>query len=95
MPPKQKTSSATDSNVQDTDLILQYIFEMLNDDDVLRKLRLALYPQALVNKIDTLTQTIAELNMKLKKKSRIALKKRLIVLKVSVTTSNNILAGET
>ena len=46
---------------------------MLNDDDVFRKLRLALYPQALANKIDTLTQTIAELNMKLKtKKSRIA-----------------------
>lgn len=73
MPPKWNTSSATDSDVQDTDVILLRFVEMLNVDDVLRKLRLALFHQALADKIDTLTHTIAELNVKLEtKESRIA-----------------------
>lgn len=58
---------------QNTDVILLRFVEMLKDDDVLRKLRLALFHQALADKIDTLTQTTAELNVKLEtKESRIA-----------------------
>ena len=93
MPPKQKSSCATDSDVQNTDVILLRFVEMLND--VLKKLRLALFPQALADKIDTLTQAIAEVNVKLEiKESRIAALEGLIVLRVNVTISNNILAGQ-
>ena len=68
MPKARKTSSVTDSNVCDTDVMLLRFLELLSDDQVVRKLKSALYPQALSDKLDTLTQTIAGLTSQLEGK---------------------------
>ena len=68
MPKARKSSSVTDSNVCDTDVMLLRFLELLSDDQVVRKLKSALYPQALSDKLDTLTQTIAGLTSQLEGK---------------------------
>ncbi|KAK2183379.1 hypothetical protein NP493_314g01009 [Ridgeia piscesae] len=45
--------------------------ELLNDEGVLKTLRSALYPQALSDKLDKLTQTIADLTSQLETKEKI------------------------
>ena len=44
--------------------------ELLNDEEVLRKLKSALYPQALADKLDKLTQTIADMTSQLEGKEK-------------------------
>ena len=48
-------------------MMLRFL-ELLSDDQVVRKLKSALYPQALSDKLDTLTQTIAGLASQLESK---------------------------
>ena len=68
MPKARKSSSVTDSNVCDTDVMLLRFLELLSDDQVVGKLTSALYPQALSDKLDTLTQTFAGLTSQLESK---------------------------
>ena len=65
MPKARKTFSVTDCNVSNTGVMLIRFMELLNDDEVLRKLKLTLFPQALSDKVDTLTQTIASFSSQL------------------------------
>ena len=44
--------------------------ELLNDEEMLRKLKSALYPQALADKLDQLTQAIAGLTYQLESKEK-------------------------
>ena len=50
-------------------MVMKFI-ELLNDEDVLRKLKSALYPQALADKLDQLTQTITGLTSQLGSKEK-------------------------
>ncbi|KAK2162738.1 hypothetical protein NP493_1504g00001 [Ridgeia piscesae] len=68
MPKARKSSSVTDSNVCDTDVMLLRFLELLSDDQVVRKLKSTLYPQALSDKLDTQIQTIAGLTSQLEGK---------------------------
>ena len=70
MPKARKTSRVTDSNVCDTDVMLLRFLELLSNDQVVRKLKSALYPEELSNKLDTLTLTIAGLTSQLENKER-------------------------
>ena len=72
MPKARKPSSVTDSDVGDTEVMLMVMkfIELLNDEEVLRKLKLALYPQALADKLDKLTHTIAGLTSQLESKEK-------------------------
>ncbi|KAK2188867.1 hypothetical protein NP493_117g02009 [Ridgeia piscesae] len=50
-------------------MVMKFI-ELLNDEEMLRKLKSALYPQALADKLDQLTQTIAGLTYQLESKEK-------------------------
>ena len=47
-----------------------WFVELLNDEGVLKPLRSALYPQALSDKLDKLTRTIADLMSQLETKEK-------------------------
>ena len=66
MPKARKPSSVTDSDVGDTE-VMRFV-ELLKDEGVLNTLRSALYPQALSDKLDKLTETIAGLTSQLENK---------------------------
>ena len=66
MPKARKPFSVIDSDVGNTEVV-EFI-DLLNNEDVLRKLKAALYPHALVDKLDKLTQTIAGLTSQLESK---------------------------
>ena len=68
MPKARKPSNATDSDVGNTEVMAMKFIELLNDEEVLRNLRSALYPQALSDKLDKLTRTIAGLTSQLESK---------------------------
>ena len=70
MPKARKTSSVIDSDVCDTDEMLLRFLELLSNDQVVRKLKSALYPEELSNKLETLTLTIAGLTSQLENKER-------------------------
>ena len=65
MPKARKPSSVTDSDVGDTEVMVMRFVELLKDEGVLNTLRSALYPQALSDKLDKLTETIAGLTSQL------------------------------
>ena len=65
MPTAQKPSSVIDSDVGDTDVMVMRFVELLKDEGVLKTLRSALYQQALSEKLDKLTRTIADLTSQL------------------------------
>ncbi|KAK2188495.1 hypothetical protein NP493_130g00004 [Ridgeia piscesae] len=79
MPKARRTPSITDSDVCDTDVMLLRFLELLSDDQVVRKLKSALYRQALSDRLDTLTQTIAGLTSQLESKES-----RIVVLEEQV-----------
>ena len=79
MPKAQKLSSVTDNDVGNTEVMVMKFIELLNDEEVLRKLKSALYPQALSDKLDKLTQTLAGLTSQLESKE-----KRITVLEEKV-----------
>ena len=56
MPKARKPSSVTDSDVGDTEVMAMRFVELLKDERVLTTLRSALYPQALSDKLDKLTE---------------------------------------
>ena len=68
----RKPCNVTDSDVGDTEVMLMVMkfIELLNDEEVLRKLKLALYPQALADKLDKLTHTIAGLTSQLERRGK-------------------------
>ena len=68
MPKARKPSSVTDSDVGDTEVMVMRFVELLKDEGVLNTLRSALYPQALSDKLDKLTETIAGLTSQLENK---------------------------
>ena len=68
MPKARKPSSVTDSDVGDTEVMVMRFVELLKDEGVLKTLRSALYPQALLDKLDKLTETIACLTSQLENK---------------------------
>ena len=68
MPKARKPSSVTDSDVGDTEVMVMKFVELLKDEGVLKTLRSALYPQALSDKLDKLTRTIADLTSQLETK---------------------------
>ena len=64
MSPNQKSRSATEADVSgsmDDDALALCIIELLNDNAVIGKLKKALYPQALSDKIDSQTAQIDRL----------------------------------
>ena len=63
MPKARKPSSVTDTEV----MVMRFV-ELLKDEGVLKTLRSALYPQALSDKLDKLTETIACLTSQLENK---------------------------
>ena len=71
MPKARRTPSITDSDVCDTDVMLLRF--------LVRKLKSALYRQALSDRLDTLTQTIAGLTSQLESKES-----RIVVLEEQV-----------
>ena len=73
MPKARKPSSVTGSDVGNTEVMAMKFVELLNDEEMLRKLRSALYPQVLSDKLDKLTQTIASLTSQLESKEKISL----------------------
>ena len=75
----RKTSIVTNSDISNTDVMLIRFLELLNKNEVLRKLKLPLFPQALSGKLDTLTQTITSLSSQLGSKER-----RIVVLEEKV-----------
>ena len=64
----RKPSSVTDSDGGDTEVMVMRFVELLKDEGVLNTLRSALYPQALREKLDKLTRTIADLTSQLETK---------------------------
>ena len=68
MPKARKPSSVTDSDVGDTEVMVMRFVELLKDEGVLKTLRSALYPQALSDKLDKLTEIIAGLTSQLENK---------------------------
>ena len=68
MPKARKPSSVIDSDVGDTEVMGKRFVEVLNDEGVLNTLKSALYPQALSDKLDKLTRTIADLTSQLESK---------------------------
>ena len=78
MPKARKPSSVTDSDVGDTEVMVMRFVELLKDEGVLKTLRSALYPQALSDKLDKLTRTIADLTsqLEIKEKKITALEER-------------------
>ena len=66
----RKLSSVNDSDVGDTDVMVMRFVELLKDEGVLNTLRSALYPQALSDKLDKLTRTIADLTSQLETKEK-------------------------
>ena len=70
MPKARKPSSVTDSDVDDTEVMAKRFVELLNDEGVLKTLRSALYPQALSDKHDKLTRTIAGQTSQLESKEK-------------------------
>ena len=68
MPKARKPSNVTESDVGDTEVMVLRFVELLKDEGVLKTLRSALYPQALSDKLDKLTETIAGLTSQLEHK---------------------------
>ena len=67
MGPKQKNKSCTDTDMAgDDDALAVRLIELLNDDRVLRKLKTALYPQPLADKLDRQSSLIEQLIEQLK-----------------------------
>ena len=67
MGPKQKNKSCTDADMAgDDDALAVRLRELLNDDRVLRKLKTALYPQPLADKLDRQSSLIEQLIEQLK-----------------------------
>ena len=71
MPKARKPSSVTDSDVGDTGMMAKRFVELLNDEGVFKTLWSALYPQALSDKLDKVTRTIAGLTSQLESKKKI------------------------
>ncbi|KAK2173317.1 hypothetical protein NP493_884g01007 [Ridgeia piscesae] len=69
-------------------MLLRFL-ELHSDDQVVRKLKSALYPQALSDKLDTTTQTIAGLTSQLESKEC-----RITVLEDQVELLQRIVANE-
>ena len=65
MPKARKPSSVTDSDFGNTEVMAMTFVELPNDEEVLRHLRSALYPQVLSDKLDKQTQTTAGLTSQL------------------------------
>ena len=63
----RKASNVTDSDVGYTEVMAMRFIELLKDEGVFKTLRSALYPQALSDKLDKLTRTIADLEINEKK----------------------------
>ena len=68
MPKARKPSSVTDSDVGDTEVMVMRFVELLKDEGVLTTMRSALYPHALSDKLDKLTEIIAGLTSQLENK---------------------------
>ena len=70
MPKARKHSSVTVSDVGDIEVIAMRFVELLNNEGVFRTLWSTLYPQALSDKLDKLTRTIAGLTCQLESKEK-------------------------
>ena len=66
----RKPSSVIDSDVGNTEVMVMKFIELLNDEEVLRKLKSASYPHARYDILDKLTQTIAGLTSQLESKEK-------------------------
>ena len=74
MPPKRRGDSASDTAERPKeDAMLVRFVELLSDEAVVQKLRHVLNPKALTDKLDTLSETISQLNERLEKKTSILL----------------------
>ena len=75
MPPKRREDSASDTaeiGPKEDALLVRFV-ELLSDEAVVQKLRHVLNPKALTDKLDTLSETISQLNERLEKATSILL----------------------
>ena len=72
MPPKRRGDSASDTAEIEPkeDALLVRFVELLSNEAVVQKLRHVLNPQALTDKLDTLSENISQLNERLEKKDQ-------------------------
>ena len=72
MPPKRRGDSASDTaeiGPKEDALLVRFV-ELLSNEAIVQKLRHVLYPQALTDKLDTLSEKISQLNERLEKKDQ-------------------------
>ena len=72
MPPKRRGDSASDTaeiGPKEDALLVRFV-ELLSNEAVVQKLRHVLNPQALADKLDTLSEKISQLNERLEKKDQ-------------------------
>ena len=72
MPPKQRGDSASvtaEIGPKEDALLVRFV-ELLSNEAVVQKLRHVLNPQALTDKLDTLSEKISQLNERLDKKDQ-------------------------
>lgn len=85
--PRRKPSSTAEKSEEplSSDEIALKLVELLTDETVIGKLRSALYPQVLADKIDTLTAKISNLHERLEKKDQYieTLEKRLAAVEAN------------
>ena len=65
MPPKQTRKMSADAEESDDSRIVMQMMSLLNDDTILKKLRDALYPRELANKIDLTNAKLTKLSAQL------------------------------